>query len=349
MNEVQSTYYVHSTPRADFHREDFEAIIAQKGKDVLYEKAIVCPCKSEKANQLSSCLNCGGVGWIYVNPNRTRFIIHSMGNTKELKDWSETSRGMINVTASSNEQLCFMDRITVLDSRAIYTEAIAIKEKNGMYFSRTAYPVKKMLYCAIFVTGEVALRQLTEGVDYTIQGTLITFITTDFNFLNECSITLRYYHAPSYYLLDLNRESMETYEFTTGEKLIRLPISGTARRAHYVIDYQTLEGYYLNNNNQLNDNNQCESDDCGYSSSQSITFPIQNNGTVLSTIDFVRRRIIGFTNQTSVTITHGLGFVSNVIVYDALNNIIEAAVVSTELTVTVTFSESMSGIILIQG
>ena len=86
---------VDTTTRVDFNKPSFEKLIYQKGLDVVWEQAIHCPCKDdEAANQgLSSCKNCGGTGWVFINPEETKMIIHSMNLNTRYKEWSMEKLG----------------------------------------------------------------------------------------------------------------------------------------------------------------------------------------------------------------------------------------------------------------
>ena len=53
----------------------------------------------------------------------------------------------------------------------------------------------------------------------------------------KVGVTLRYKHKPQFHILDVNREFMNSNLFENGkEKVIYLPISAIARRAHYQLD-----------------------------------------------------------------------------------------------------------------
>jgi hypothetical protein len=71
---LQQTYYSGASTRADFNKSDFETLIQQKGRDVVLEKAILCGCKDKQGNQQSNCKNCGGAGFLFINPKETRMI-----------------------------------------------------------------------------------------------------------------------------------------------------------------------------------------------------------------------------------------------------------------------------------
>jgi hypothetical protein len=119
MAGLQQTYQANlSNVRADFNRSDFETLIAQKGRKVIIEKSLQCPCKGKSTNQQSNCRNCGGTGWVFINPVETRLILQGMNITPNYKAWSEEITGDLKVTASDTEGLTFMDRITVEDGKS---------------------------------------------------------------------------------------------------------------------------------------------------------------------------------------------------------------------------------------
>ena len=57
---IDQTFFT-GPPRADLNKQDFDTLIRQKGRDVILETALQCPCKSESTNQQSNCRNCDGI------------------------------------------------------------------------------------------------------------------------------------------------------------------------------------------------------------------------------------------------------------------------------------------------
>jgi hypothetical protein len=145
-------------PRADFERSDFERIISQKGADILFEKALMCPCKSKSTNSQSNCKNCGGSGWLFVNPKETRMLVSGLSIVNDVKPWSEEERGTIVISASDTEELAFMDRLTLINGEAIYQEVLHFKRDGGEVFAYTAYPIKKLLYGGLFLSSTTPLQ-----------------------------------------------------------------------------------------------------------------------------------------------------------------------------------------------
>lgn len=249
---LQQTFSINEV-RADFHRSDFETLIQQKGREVNLEKGYLCPCKSKNTNQQSNCKNCGGTGWYFVNQRTTRLILQGMKITPNFKAWSMEIAGDLQVTASDTEQLSFMDRFTINDGKAIFNEVLFFKTKGSVRFAYTAYNIKDLLYVGFFAGVDTPIQKLVYGTDYTFDKNIIRLINPAIVAIQgEVSVTVRYIHAPMYYMIEMKRESMESWEVEGGnEKLIHLPIAGTARRAHYILDAPNLLGDRLLDNSYV--------------------------------------------------------------------------------------------------
>lgn len=245
-----TTINTNSTNRADFHRDDFELLVLQKGREVIKETSLQCPCKSKSTNQQSNCMNCGGTGKIFINPKTTRMILQGMNITPNYKAWSEEIIGDLKVTCSDLEELTIDDRITLTDGRAIFNEVLFFKTVSTNVFAFTAYNIKEILYIGYFEGVDTILKRLVVDVDYTFERNVIKLINPLLIPVQDfISITVRYIHAPTYMMIDMKRESMETFELTDRERLIHLPISGTARRSHYILTAPNLNGDRLLDNN----------------------------------------------------------------------------------------------------
>lgn len=239
--------------RADLNRSDFDLLIQQKGRDVIYERGLQCPCKSKSGNQLSTCRNCGGTGWLFINPINTRMIITQLAVTSDFKPWSEEARGTINITCIESINLSFMDKITLPEADAIYNEAIhfTLSEDQTYYFAYSAYPIKDTIYCGFFQGDNNPLQRIeSNAID--INENWIRIQASSLNQLvlqqNGISATLKYKHSPVFYVIEMKRETMQSYKFTGGEINQNFPISALARRGHYVLDPIKLSGEGLVNN-----------------------------------------------------------------------------------------------------
>lgn len=240
-------------PRADLNKEDFDNLVYQKGRNVIHEKSLRCPCKSKSTNQLSSCKNCGGTGWIFINPKETRMVIQGMEISTQYKPFSEEEIGMIRISYNEKEQLSFMDRIVVLDGNSVFNEVLHFKKQDDMLFAYTSYNIKEILYCGLFVNDSTALTKLTEGNGSGQFSYENNIVKLNSSFVQpgeqDISITLRYYHSPTFHVVDVKRETMDSFEYKSGgERLGRLPLSAFAKRAHYMLQANNLAGDRLIDN-----------------------------------------------------------------------------------------------------
>lgn len=238
--------------RADFNRSDYETLIAEKGRRVSLATSIVCPCKDKTSNQQSNCKNCGGTGWVFYNERETRMVIKGMSAKEEFlpNGSSITVTGDISISASNTEELTAMDRLTIEDSVAIFAEVLFMKIKGSVKFAYTAYNIKEISYIGLFKGIDQPLQRLVQDVDYTYERNIIKIINPLIvPVQGEISVSVRYKHAPQYHIIDMKRESMETFTIEKGyEDLKHLPVSATARRAHYILAANNLAGDRLIDN-----------------------------------------------------------------------------------------------------
>lgn len=253
---------ISAPPRADLEKQSFEKLIFQKGREVIHEKTIQCPCKSKSTGPLSSCQNCGGSGWVYLNPKKTRMVITTMNVVTDTKAWSEESRGTINFTALDSLQVANRDRITVVDGMTIHSEVLHFKYKDGQYFAFSTYPVRKVLYSALYVDDSSVLAVIDPD-DY-LSFPYNCVVKIDESIIPEgkkikdegdqvidvdLSMSIRYYHNPSFMVVELRRETMQSAKYTGGMEVSQeMPISGVARRLHYEGDAPNYNGERILNN-----------------------------------------------------------------------------------------------------
>lgn len=254
MATLQKTSGNAPTPRVDFDKQAFDDIITQKGRNVVVTRALKCPCKSPVTNQLSNCRNCGGVGYVFINPEQTRMVVQKIDLVNDFTPWSEENRGHVSLSYNSCEDLTWMDKITIVDSEAIFNEVLFFKEtQNSVVFAYTVYPIKKVKYLGLYIDNNTKLKKLVLNVDYTFENNIITLINQSLiqgGDVVNTSITIRYVHAPVFYIVEMKRESMDTFVLTEGsEKKVKLPLNAVARRAHYVLNTENINGTRLLDNN----------------------------------------------------------------------------------------------------
>lgn len=253
---MMETTFIASGPRADLIKQEFDVLIHQKGRDVLLETALICPCKSESTNQSSACKNCGGAGWVFINPRRTRMVLTAIDAVTEFRPWSEELRGTVNITARVEDFLSHMDKITVIEGESIHNEVLFIKQKGSVAFTYSTYNIKSILYIALFVGDNQLLKRLVLNEDYLITDNIIRFSeqfiqsnNIAFSEGSLSSITIRYKHAPQFHVIEMKRDTMQTFHQNVKQEMNQnMPISAIARRAHYQLTAQNLNGDRLLNN-----------------------------------------------------------------------------------------------------
>lgn len=238
-----------NNPSPRFDKDQFSDAIWKMGYDIIHEKCLQCPCKSRGSNQLSNCKNCGGTGFIFINPVKTKMILTAINYDKRYKEWSEENLGNVNVTAMDREKLSFMDRLTVSDGEAYFSEVLHInKSTSDLLFAYTSYNIKNIEYAGLFINTDEKLQRLVKDTDYTFDDNrfyldekYIDEFDNAGDANDELSITVRYKHAPQFYVVSLSREVINTNILVKGkETSVSMPVAAIARRSHYVLDGENI-------------------------------------------------------------------------------------------------------------
>lgn len=248
---TQSTPLGYNKARPDFIKNEFDIVLYQKGYNVIHEKALKCPCKAKnEGGQLSSCQNCGGVGWVFINSQNTQMIIHSMNINTQFKAWSEENRGTASITCRDIDELCFMDRITLSEVTSIFNETVHLKVSGSDLLFFTTYPIIEIEYLGLFISDDEPLQRLIVDNDYTFSRNIIVLSDT-FNTLgDDLTLTIRYKHNPQYHIIDLPRNTISTKVDNGGveQSPVSLPIHAIGRYSHFVLDAENISGNRLFDN-----------------------------------------------------------------------------------------------------
>lgn len=251
----QTQPYSGNLPRQDFINNDFDALIYQKGYNVFHEKAILCPCKSKISDNQSSCKNCAGTGWIFLDKIETRMLLFSMNLQTKYKDWSEEKLGTVSISCMDKDKISFMDKITLIDSDSIHKQIIFPVYLSGKLFSYLNYNVKEVINCFLFRGVDRKLQKLELDIDFTIENNI--FYLSDKFYISEealYSISITYRHFNTYHVLDTTRDVINSFvlnETTGKEESKRLPLSGIGRKAHYILDPSKFNSSFLLDNTIL--------------------------------------------------------------------------------------------------
>lgn len=254
--EIKQSPIIGNQPSVAFNKQNFSSLIWTQGYDVIIEKALRCPCKTKGSDNLSNCKNCGGSGWFFINPKKTKAIIHSQNQTTKFKDWSEENIGNANISVDDDDRLAFMDRITILQGESLYSQTVFPKPYKGVIFAFLDYEPKSVSEVFLFHKADEKLVVLENISDYKIVDSKI-ILDKKFNGVNDITLSIRYIHAPQYYVIDVRRDVMVANTFTPGNsrQKSQMPISAIGRRAHYVLDKN-------NYNTDLIFDNSVEIDSC---------------------------------------------------------------------------------------
>lgn len=261
--DIQTAPNLISTPDVYFKKNEFEAAIWKQGYDIIIEKALVCPCKSKQAGFMSNCRNCGGTGWLFINPVKTKAILHSQNQSTQYKEWTQANLGNVNITVRDIDRIAFMDRITVEHAESLYSQVVHPVIYKNKLFAFLDYNVKEVTECFMFNESNKPLLLLEEGEDFTIEDGKI-ILNDKYIPVKNLTLSMRYIHAPQYHIIDIKRDVMvsTTFQVGVGKETSQMPVSAVGRRAHYVLDRQNFNGNYIIDNSYEKDvcklkNTQC--------------------------------------------------------------------------------------------
>ena len=242
------------SPNVGWDVNKFETLIQTQGYDAFIDRALRCPCVDKATGQaLSTCKNCLGRGWFFVDRTETRLIAQHMDSKKRYENWSEVNRGTASITTKGIDKLGFMDKIILTQLEEFYSEIIRPIYFQGEIIAYPVYEPLKVTDMFLFASDNEKLINIKED-EYVIDGNKIVFdlgiqdkiSIDDMNVKNKSeipiSISIRYSHFPVYHVIDVNRELMKVRESRfcsyNDEKLRQMPINVLARKAHYLFDAQ---------------------------------------------------------------------------------------------------------------
>lgn len=251
-------------PRVGWDVNRFETLIQTQGYDAYIDRALRCPCCDKATGQaLSTCRNCGGRGWFFVDRTQTRLLAQHLDSKKRYEEWSEINRGTASITTRGIDKLGFMDRIILTQLEEWYSETLHPVLFNNQLVAYPIYEPLEISNAFLFASDSEPLIPLDASM-YSVVGNKIVFdgsITDlvdieslDIKDVNEVplQITMRYSHYPVYHVIDMNRELMRVREGKLcgegyDDHLRQMPINVLARKAHYIFDNQKWGAEYFDN------------------------------------------------------------------------------------------------------
>lgn len=115
-------------PRVDLWNTAFDKFVVERGYNVIWEKAINCPCnRSTKETTDATDLNCPlckNKHFIWVNPTQIKCMMTSLGRDNDLAQDGIYQIGSYKVTTHSSHKIGFYDRLTFTETSAPLTESV---------------------------------------------------------------------------------------------------------------------------------------------------------------------------------------------------------------------------------
>jgi hypothetical protein len=173
--KINQAQVVGASVAADFQKDEFDILFRDKGYDVIHQKGIMCSCKAKHGDHLSDCQNCGGSGYIHVNPTRTRMIITSMQLDKEYDETARKDIGMAYISARHEDKLGHMDAVLIENALATHHEVLFPTIDSTFVRASTFYNIKEVEFIGQFIGQTAILNKLEEGTDYTFANNVIDF------------------------------------------------------------------------------------------------------------------------------------------------------------------------------
>ncbi len=238
---------------ADFTKSEIDATIQAKGYNVIFSKNYLCPCKSKESDHRSTCKNCGGTGMFWANPTKTKMIISGIANSKKIEEWGRDDMGDVRVTAFDQDKLSKMDQVVIQDATSEISEMLYPQMSNdgSVLFSMTKYDIKSIDFIGLYVNETTKITKLVPITDYNFQDNIIRF-SASYNALVDPCVTIRYVHAPTYYIWDVTRDAMKSTVMVAGvPTVITLPVHAIAKKAAHIKDAEKFDGTRLLDNSWL--------------------------------------------------------------------------------------------------
>src|SRR6185436_1974058 len=128
---------------SDFRLSEVESTVRNKGINVIFQKAYLCPCKSKESDHRNTCQNCGGVGYLFANPTKTQMIITGIKYNRKFEEYGAQDLGMVSVTANNSTKFSFMDQIVITDATAEHTQVLypRLNDDEDTLFAYAKYDI----------------------------------------------------------------------------------------------------------------------------------------------------------------------------------------------------------------
>jgi len=228
-----------------FIREDFNNVLWDNGYDVLLRQAVACPCKGSSSDSKPSCNNCLGLGWVFVNPIKTRAFVSSINKSTQYKEWSPEFIGTVAITFMNVDKIGFMDEVMLLNNYSLMSENLDIR-------NTTDIPSKKFIFCSyrpitinsifVYKSDNEELIKVDPSL-YSISTNNPFVVDITYNFLQGFNgkISISYSHKVVYNVIDIPHDMRMTkaYDNNGKREYQEMPVQCIARKSQYELGSPT--------------------------------------------------------------------------------------------------------------
>lgn len=221
-------------PIPEFIKNEFDRAVWAKGYFVIHEKAIMCPCGSTPGHFNPGCPACGGNGYFFVDPVKTRALITGVNVDTKYKEWTIDRAGTISVTIQDEgPKLSFYDRITFTEKFGFYSENYLVNEKSFVWL--TFEPIE--ILGVYFYNIETNQPELLPNTAYSVNESNNYVLEIVDKSLSGKIISVYYKHHVQYNIIDLPHEIRASNVVDSNGNLskIDLPDQAIARRANFFV------------------------------------------------------------------------------------------------------------------
>lgn len=119
--------------RVDFRPDEFDRVILQHGKRLIWRKAMLCPCIMPSTDQVRvDCVDCDGSGYIYLDPTEIQAHMASFSkNTRMYEKFGLWQSGEVSVTTHAAHRLGWRDSLEMVDDLMGFNELLKKNDRRG--------------------------------------------------------------------------------------------------------------------------------------------------------------------------------------------------------------------------
>lgn len=224
------------TQSVDFNRDAFTHFIVDKGYEVLWEKAVLCPnVPPGGLAPRDHALNCNicdlGLGFVYVDPICTRMLMQGFKLTQSFYAYGRWDTGNMMVTAEPEYNIHYWDRLTIQNGVSRFNERLVRQPDTTS--DKLKYGALCVEYLA-WVNRSGVLTPFTVDTDFIVSadGSSIEWLSS--NQPDAGSVySVAYKFRPRYVVLDLVHHHRDS---TIKGQHYQFPVQAVAKMDYLIRD-----------------------------------------------------------------------------------------------------------------